>query len=88
MENKILQIYIDLHTPDTPWIVRYQDRKSESGFNETRYQSLVIKTPCKTITRDIPANKGKYVIETIGTVYEHPTEPKAIIQSNSLPRPY
>jgi hypothetical protein len=88
MGNIIIQIYVNPNTPDTPWILRYQDPQSESGFNELRFQSVTIKTPCKTISRDLEATQGKYVLETIGTIYQHPTLPKATIQSNSLPRPY
>lgn len=88
MENKTIQIFVDPSTPDTPWILRYQDHQSVTGYNEKRYQDITIKTPCKTVVRDIDAKKGKFVLETIGTIYEHPTKPKATIQSNSLPRPY
>ena len=88
MENKTIHIFVDPSTPDTPWILRYEDKQSESGFNESRYADVSIKTPCKTVSREINAKMGKYVLETLGTIYEHPTQPKATIQSNSLPRPY
>jgi hypothetical protein len=86
--NKIIQVFVDPSTPNTPWVLRYEDPKSESGYNESRYADVTIKTPCKTVSREINAKMGKYVLETLGTIYEHPMAPKATIQSNSLPRPY
>ena len=88
MANGKVYIYVDPLTPDTPWIIRYEDPKSDTGFNETRVQELEIRTSCKSVISDFPSTKGRYQIETFGSVIKHPTRPKAIIQSGSLPTPW
>lgn len=80
MANNILWIICPRY-PKEPWIVFNKDQIQH-------YDELTIKTPCKTVTRDIPDFGTVQVLETIATLYKHPLRDKATIQSNSLPRPY
>lgn len=88
MPNGRIYIFVDPFTPDTPWVIRYEDKQSITGFNETRAKDVQIRTPCKTVTIDQKGIKGRYQLETHGSIHKHPLEDRIIIQSNSLPTPW
>lgn len=88
MGNGKVYIYVDPKTPDTPWILRYEDPNSANGFNEVRVLDLEIRSACKGVVVNDRGTRGMYQLECIGRVCMHPTLPKAIIQSGSLPLPW
>lgn len=84
--NSELFIYVDRESPKTPWIIRYPDLNSITGYNEVRVANLEIRTPVITRILDNPITHGKYALSTFGQLELNQTEPKAIIQASGMPK--
>jgi hypothetical protein len=67
--------------PELPWIVYCNGKPYH-------LKHLTVKTPCGSTVRTLPDLGPMPVLVTMGALYEHFSEPKAVIQSSSLPRPY
>ena len=69
MDPRDVLIYVDTADPETPWILRYRDEGSVSGWNEIKAARISSRKPFViSIVDEHSLRQGRYAIKSAGRI--------------------
>lgn len=69
MDPRDVMIYVDTADPVTPWVLRYRDEGSATGWNEVHVSRISSRKPFVTsIVDEHSLRQGRYAIKSAGRI--------------------
>jgi hypothetical protein len=69
MDTRDVMIYVDTADSETPWVLRYRDEGSASGWNEVHVARISSRKPFVTsIVDEHSLRQGRYAIKSAGRI--------------------